>query len=81
MAGETKQQNPISARTEYIEPHYLYSRLCMGSEHLPSVMTMRYTYFDIIPTVCIGDQSDWIEKVLFSSCRGEGLGCHSPQSR
>ena len=27
IAGETKQQNLISARIEYLEPHYLHSRL------------------------------------------------------
>ena len=29
IAGETKQQNLISARIEYLEPHYLHSHLCM----------------------------------------------------
>ena len=28
-ADEPKQQNLISARIEYLEPHYLHSHLCM----------------------------------------------------
>ena len=29
IGDETKQQNLISARIEYLEPHYLHSHLCM----------------------------------------------------